>query len=210
MKAHYKITGTALAGVALGALAMMIAGIATALAQDTVRVRGTIERVDGSIYAIKARDGAEIKVTLADNPQVAGVVKASLSDVKQGSFVGVTAMPQADGSQKALEVHIFPEAMRGTGEGHYPWDLQPQSTMTNANIEQVGTAVDGQILTLKYKDGEKKIFVPANTPIVVYVPGDRGDLKPGAKVFIVAVKQPDGTLQGRAWRVGRDGTTPPM
>ncbi len=210
MKAHYKMTGAALAGVALGALAMMIAGIATALAQDTVRVRGTIERVDGSIYAIKARDGAELKVTLADNPQIAGVAKASLSDVKQGSFVGVTAMPQADGSQKALEVHIFPEAMRGTGEGHYPWDLQPQSTMTNANIEQVGTAVDGQILTLKYKDGEKKIFVPANTPIVVYVPGDRGDLKPGAKVFIVAVKQPDGTLQGRAWRVGRDGVTPPM
>jgi len=210
MKAHYKMTGAALAGVALGALAMMIAGIATALAQDTVRVRGTIERVDGSIYAIKARDGAELKVTLADNPQIAGVAKASLSDVKQGSFVGVTAMPQADGSQKALEVHIFPEAMRGTGEGHYPWDLQPQSTMTNANIEQVGTAVDGQILTLKYKDGEKKIFVPANTPIVVYVPGDRGDLKPGAKVFIVAGKQPDGTLQGRAWRVGRDGVTPPM
>src|SRR2546428_371130 len=210
MKANYKMTVAALAGVALGALAMIVSGIATALAQDTVRVRGTIERVDGSVYAIKARDGAELKVTLADNPQIAGVAKASLSDVKQGSFVGVTAMPQADGSQKALEVHIFPEAMRGTGEGHYPWDLQPQSTMTNANIEQVGTAVDGQILTLKYKDGEKKIFVPANTPIVVYVPGDRGDLKPGAKVFIVAVKQPDGTLQGRAWRVGRDGVTPPM
>jgi hypothetical protein len=106
--------------------------------------------------------------------------------------VAVTAMPRADGSQSALEVHIFPEAMRGTGEGHYPWDLRPQSTMTNANVEQVVTAVDGQTLTLKYKDGEKKIFVPANTPIVVYVPGDKSDLKPGAKVFIAAVKQPDG------------------
>jgi hypothetical protein len=210
MKANYKTTVAALAGVALGALATMVAGIATALAQDSVRVRGTIARVDGSIYMVKARDGAELKVTLADNPQIAGVVKASLSDVKQGSFVGVTAMPQADGSQRALEVHIFPEAMRGTGEGHYPWDLRPQSTMTNANVERVVTAVDGQTLTLKYKDGEKKIFVPANAPIVVYVPGDKSDLKPGAKVFIGAIKQPDGTLQGRAWRVGRDGVTPPM
>jgi Domain of unknown function (DUF5666) len=210
MEANYKMTIAALAGVALGALAMMVSGITTALAQDTVRVRGTIERIDGSTYVIKARDGAELKVTLADNPQIAGVVKASLSEIKQGSFVGVTAMPQADGSQRALEVHIFPEAMRGTGEGHYPWDLRPQSTMTNANVEQVVTAVDGQTLTLKYKDGEKKIFVPANTPIVVYVQGDKSDLKPGAKVFIAAIKQPDGTLQGRAWRVGRDGVTPPM
>jgi hypothetical protein len=175
MKANYKMTIVALAGVALGALAMMVSGITTALAQDTVRVRGTIERIDGSTYVVKARDGAELKVTLADNPQIAGVVKASLSEIKQGSFVGVTAMPQADGSQRALEVHIFPEAMRGTGEGHYPWDLRPQSTMTNANVEQVVTAVDGQTLTLKYKDGEKKIFVPANTPIVVYVQGDKSD-----------------------------------
>jgi Domain of unknown function (DUF5666) len=210
MRANRKITVGTLVGVTLGALAIMALGIATVLAQDTVRVRGTIERLDGSNYVIKARDGAELKVALADNPQIAGVVKASLSDIKQGSFVGVTAMPQADGSQRALEVHIFPEAMRGTGEGHYPWDLRPQSTMTNANVEQVVTAVDGPTLTLKYKGGEKKIFVPANTPIVVYAQGDKSELKPGAKVFIVAVKQADGTLQGRAWRVGRDGVTPPM
>src|SRR6266436_3085810 len=210
MEANYRMTVVAVAGVALGALVLMVSGIATALAQDTVRVRGTIERLDGSTYVVKARDGAELKVALADNPQIAGVVKASLSDIKQGSFVGVTAMPQADGSQRALEVHIFPEAMRGTGEGHYPWDLRPQSTMTNANVEQAVTGVDGQTLTLKYKDGEKKIFVPTGTPIVVYVQGDKSDLKPGAKVFIAAIKQPDGTLQGRAWRVGRDGVTPPM
>jgi hypothetical protein len=119
-------------------------------------------------------------------------------------------MPQPDGSLNAVEVHIFPESMRGTGEGHYPWDLQPQSTMTNANVEQVVSAVDGRTLTLKYKDGEKKITVLANAPIVTYVPGDKSDIKPGAKVFIVAVKQADGTLQGRAWRIGRDGLTPPM
>ena len=135
MKAHYKMRVAALASMILGALAMMPSVIATALAQDTVRVRGTIERIDGSTYMVKARDGAELKVTLAGNPQIAGVVKASLSDIKQGSFVGVTAMPRADGSQSALEVHIFPEALRGTGEGHYPWDLRPQSTMTNANVE---------------------------------------------------------------------------
>jgi Domain of unknown function (DUF5666) len=193
-------------------LATPAAWVEPAGAQDAppLRVRGTIERVDGAVYIVKARDGAELKITVAEKPQIAGIVKASLSDIKQGSFVGVTAMPQADGSLSALEVHIFPEAMRGTGEGHYPWDLQPKSTMTNANVEDVVSAVDGRTLTLKYKDGEKKILVPANIPIVRYVPGDTNDLKPGAKVFIIAVKQPDGTLQGRAWRVGRDGVTPPM
>jgi hypothetical protein len=210
MKTNYKMTVAALGVIALGALTMMVSGITTTLAQDMVRVRGTIERIDGSIYVIKARDGAELKVALADNPVIAGVVEASLSEIKQGSFVGVTAMPQADGSQSALEVHIFPEAMRGTGEGHYPWDLRPSSTMTNANVEQIVTSVDGRTLTLKYKDGEKTISVPVNTPIVTYMQGDKRDLKPGAKVFIAAVRQPDGTLQGRTWRVGRNGVTPPM
>lgn len=202
-----------LATVGLAAvLAMPAAWVEPGAAQDAppVRVRGTIEGVDGAVYTVKTRDGAELKITLVEKPQIAGIVKASLSDIKQGSFVGVTAMPQADGSLTAVEVHIFPEAMRGTGEGHYPWDLQPKSTMTNANVDDVVSTVDGQTLTLKYKDGEKKILVLATTPIVTYVPGDKNDLKPGAKVFIVAVKQPDGTLQGRAWRVGRDGLTPPM
>ena len=208
MKANHKIMA-ALAGIALGALTIIVAGDA-AQAQDTVRVRGTIVSIDGATYVIKARDGAELKVALADNAQIAAVVKASLADIKQGLFVGVTAMPQVDGSLSALEVHIFPEAMRGTGEGHYSWDLRPKSTMTNANVDQVVTAVDGQTLTLKYKDGEKKIFVAADTPIVAYVRGDINDLKPSAKVFIAAVNQPDGTLQGRAWRIGRDGVTPPM
>jgi hypothetical protein len=207
MRANRKMT---LAALAFSSLAIMLPGVGTGFAQNMVRVRGTIDHIDGSTYLVKARDGAELKVALGENPQIAGVVKASLSDIKQGSFVGVTAMPRGDGSQSALEVHIFPEAMRGTGEGHYPWDLRPQITMTNANVEEVVTAVDGQTQTLKYKDGEKKIFVPANAPIVAYVPGDKSDLKPGAKVFIAAIKQSDGTLQSRAWRVGRDGVTPPM
>jgi Domain of unknown function (DUF5666) len=195
---------------ALVAAPLIWAEVAAAQEPPPVRIRGTIERVDGAVYVVKARDGAELKVTVADNPQIAGIIKASLSDIKQNSFVGVTAMPQADGSLSAVEVHIFPESMRGTGEGHYPWDLQPKSTMTNANVEEVVSAVDGRTLTLKYKDGEKKIAVPVSAPIVTYVPGDKSDIKPGAKVFIVAVKQADGTLVGRAWRVGRDGVTPPM
>lgn len=194
----------------IGLASILAASLAQAQESPPVRIRGTIERVDGAIYVIKARDGAELKITLADNAQIAGIIKASLADIKQNSFVGVTAMPQPDGSLNAVEVHIFPESMRGTGEGHYPWDLQPQSTMTNANVEQVVSAVDGRTLTLKYKDGEKKITVSANAPIVAYVPGDKNDIKPGAKVFIVAVKQADGTYQGRAWRIGRDGLTPPM
>jgi hypothetical protein len=191
-------------------LAAIVAAAPMAWAQDAppIRVRGTIERVEGPVYVIKARDGAELKVTVAAKPSIATLVKASLADIKQGSFVGVTSMPKADGSLSALEVHIFPEAMRGTGEGHYPWDLRPQSTMTNANVEQVGATVDGRTLMLKYKDGQKNIFVPADTPIVIYELGDRADLKPGVKVFVVAVKQPDGTLEGRAWRVGRNDAAP--
>jgi hypothetical protein len=194
----------------IGFVVVLAAPVTWAQQPPPMRIRGTIERVDGSVYIIKARDGAELKLPLSDKPQIAGVAKASLSDIKQGSFVGVTAMPQADGTQRALEVHIFPEAMRGTGEGHYPWDLNPQSTMTNANVEQIAASADGRTLTLKYKDGEKKIFVPADAPIVAYVPGDKNDLKVGAKVFIIAVKHPDGTFEGRAWRVGLDGLTPPM
>jgi hypothetical protein len=200
-------------GIGLAALLaapLVCAQFAWAQEPPPVRIRGTIERIEGATCLVKARDGAELKLTVADNAQIAGVIKASLTDVKPNSFVGVTAMPQPDGGLHAVEVHIFPESMRGTGEGHYPWDLQPQSTMTNANVEQVVSAVDGRTLTLKYKDGEKKIIVPASAPIVTYVPGDKSDIKPGAKVFIVAVKQADGTLQGRAWRIGRDGLTPPM
>ena len=185
-----------------------------AIAQDTVRVRGTIERIEGQTFVVRSREGAELKVVLADNGLVVALEKASISDIKPGSFVGVTGMPQADGSQKAIEVHIFPEAMRGTGEGHYPWDLRPQSTMTNAsvvNIEQTVTEVDGRVLSVKYKDGDKKIIVPANAAIVNYVPSDKSELKPGVKIFISAAKKlPDGTLQAPRFIFGKDGLSPPM
>src|SRR6516165_563758 len=178
--------------------------------EPPVRVRGTIERVDGDVYVVKARGGTELKVKLAENAVVVALIKASLTDIKQGSYVGVSGMPQPDGSQKALEVHIFPETMRGVGDGHRGHDLQPSSTMTNGNVEQTAASKEGQMLTLKYKDGEKKIVVPADAPIVVYVPGEKSELKPGASIFIAAaVKQPDGTLQAARVNVGR-GVAPPM
>src|SRR5947207_5625976 len=148
----------------LAAAALLAAAVPVASAQDQpVRVRGTIDRVEGDVYSSKARGGAELKVKLPDNVMVVSLIKATLADIKQGSYVGVSGMPQADGSQKALEVHIFPEAMRGVGDGHRGWDLQPSSTMTNGNVEQTVAGTDGQSLTIKYKDGEKKFTVPADT-----------------------------------------------
>jgi hypothetical protein len=155
-----------------------------------------------------ARDGSELK---ADNAMIVALVKASVADIKPGSFVGITGMPQPDGSQRAVEVHISPETMRGTGEGHYGWDLRPQSTMTNGNVEESVAGTDGQALRIKYKDGEKKIIVTPETDIVVYMPGDKSELKPGTKMFIAAArKQPDGTLVAPRVNVGRGGIAPPM
>jgi hypothetical protein len=192
-------------------LGLFTCAIASAAAQDTVRVRGTIERVDGVNLIVKTRSGTDVTVSLADNALIVAIVKASLADIKPGSFVGVTGTPQPDGSQRAVEVHIFPEAMRGTGEGHYPWDLTAGSTMTNGNVDDTVTAVDGQTLTISYKNGQQKIVVPPEATIVTYMPGDRGELQPGAKIFIAAAKKlPDGTLQAPRVNYGKDGLTPPM
>jgi len=196
--------------VGAAGLALMLT-VSSAQAQQPVRVRGTIEKADGGTLLVKTREGNEVTVKLTDNAQVNGVAKAALADIKQNSFIGITAMPQADGTQKAIEVHIFPEARRGAGEGHRPWDLLPQSTMTNANVEVLVTGVEGPMLTMKYKDGEKKIMVPNDVPIVLFVNGSRDDLKPGAKIFIAAgTKNADGTIETSGVNVGRDGLTPPM
>ena len=183
----------------------------TALDQETVRVRGTIERVDGAAYVVKTRDGQVVKVTLGDKPLFVAMVRASMADIKPGMFVGSTAMPDGDSGLKAVEVHIFPEAMRGTGEGHRPWDLKPQATMTNANVEAVVAGVSGQKLTVKYKGGEKTLLVTPETVVVSYAPGDAGEVKPGTGIFIAAaVKKPDGTLQTPRITYGRAGLVPPM
>ncbi len=184
---------------------------ATAASAQPMRVRATIERVEGSTLFVKTRDGEAQTVKLADNGTVVGLEARSLADIKPGDFVGSAAVPMVGGGLRALEVHIFPESMRGTGEGHRPYDAAAEGTMTNATVSETVAHVDGRILTLKYKDGEKAITVPAETPIVIYVPGDRSELKPGAKIYIPnATKQPDGTLQTARISVGRNGLTPPM
>jgi hypothetical protein len=196
---------------ALTVAAAFAATAALAQAPDTVRVRGTIESVDGSNLTVKARDGAELKIKLADNAAIRTVVAKTVADVKQGEFVGITAMPQPDGTQKAVEIHIFPEAARGTGEGHRPWDLMPGSTMTNANIDSEVAISDGKKLVLKYKDGDKTFIVPDNIKVVMFAPGSAADVKPDAKIFIVAAKKlPDGTLEAPAATVSSAGVDPPM
>jgi Domain of unknown function (DUF5666) len=182
----------------------------SAFAQETARVRGSVERFDGNTLYVKARDGADLKIALADKPVFTAIVKASLADVKPGTYVGATAMPGPEGGLRAVEVHIFPEAMRGTGEGHYPWDLQPESMMTNATVATVASASDGQTLKLDYKDGTQTIHVKPGTPVVTFAPGQQSDAKPGAKVFIGAMKAADGTLTAQRLNVGKDGMTPPM
>jgi hypothetical protein len=190
-------------------IAAMLA--APALAQETMRVRGAIERIDGSTLYVKTRDGADLKIALADKPVFTAIIPATLADLKPGTYVGSAAMPGPDGSLSAVEVHIFPEAMRGTGEGHRPWDGGAQATMTNANVETAVAGVDGQMLTLKYKDGEKKLLVTPKTAIVSFAPGDRAEVRPGTKIFIAAAqKQPDGSLLATRISYGRDGLMPPM
>jgi hypothetical protein len=198
--------------MAASAVVVMLAGsIAVAQTPAPLRVRGTIDSVNGSTLNVTTRDGSKKVIKLADNAVVGGVAKASLSDVKQGGFVGITAMPQPDGTQKAVEIHIFPEAARGTGEGHRPWDLMPNSTMTNATIDSEVAISDGQKLVLKYKDGEKTFIVPANVTVVSFVPATAADLKPGAKIFVVAgAEQPDGSIAAPRINVGLNGITPPM
>ena len=194
------------------ALAVLLVGSAAWAQQPpTVRIRGTIEAVDGSLLTVKSREGTEMKVRVADNAAVFGVARAALSEIKQGSYIGVSAMPEPDGTQKALAVHIFPENQRGAAEGFRPWDLKPNSTMTNATVAETVEGTDGRNILVKYKEGEKKVVVPPGTPIVTFLVGDKSELKPGAKIIIFgAVKKDDGMLEANRVNVGRDGITPPM
>ena len=188
--------------------------VTAASAQQTQRVRGTIEKVDGNTLLIKGPDGAPVTLKLADNAVVVGVLKATVADIKEGSYIGSGALPQPDGTQKAVEVHIFAESQRGTGDGHRGnWDGTPYGagvgTMTNGAVGQSVSSVDGPVVTVKYKEGEKKIIVGPNVPIVRYEVGDKSELKPGAAVSIVAAtKKPDGTFGAARINVGRNGVVP--
>ena len=181
-----------------------------ASAQVPVRVRGAIVRLSGQTLTVMSRDNSTVEVRLADNYSVTGVVKAALEDIKPGVFVGAAALPQGDGTFRAQEVLIFPESARGTGEGHYPWDLSPDSTMTNATVDTMVERVEGPMLTLKHKGGSVKVAVPTDVPIVTFAPGDKAMLQPGAHVFIPAQQHANGSVTAARVLVGKDGLVPPM
>jgi Domain of unknown function (DUF5666) len=201
-----RMTRAVLAGAALAAA--LAASSALAQQQQTVRLRGPIEAVDGSALTVNAGEAGNVTVKLTENAAVYGVVKATLADIKPGAFIGVGAAPQADGSQRAIQVTIFAEPLRGTGEGHRPWD-RPNTTMTNATVDTTVAGVDGQVVVVKYKDGEKKLIVGPDAVIRAYVVGSRDELKPGVKIAITAAtKKPDGTFEATRINVGRDGIVP--
>jgi hypothetical protein len=177
----------------------------------TTRIRGTIEVVDGSVLTVKTREGDDVKVRMTDNVAIVGVAKISMSDVKEGAYIGVSTMPQPDGTEKAISVHIIPESERGAFEGVRPWDVRANSSMTNATVAETVKGTDGQNITIKYKDGEKKVVVPPDTPIVRFVAGDKSEVKAGNHIIIFrAVKKEDGMLETNRINVGRDGLTPAM
>lgn len=178
--------------------------------QPMQRIRGDIVAVDGLNVQVRTRSGETLAVKLADNYSVNAVVKIDISKIVPGSFVGTATMPQPDGTQAAIEVLLLPEARRGSGEGHYPWDLQPGSMMTNATVADIVTVDQTRRMTLRYKDGEKVVLVPPTAPIVTFEPGDRSMVKAGAHVIIGATRQPDGSLAASALSVGKDGLVPPM
>jgi hypothetical protein len=201
---------TRVAAAFLGGAIFAALTLSTASAQQpqTVRLSGTVEKLEGDLLTVKSTDGASLKITLKSPVEVVGVVKASVADIKPGSYIGSGAMPQADGTQKAVEVHIFAESQRGTGDGHRPW-TQPGSTMTNGAVGDAVAGVDGPVVTVKYKGGEKKIVVGPDTPIVRYEVGDKSELKPGTKIRISnAAKKPDGTFEAARISVGRGDVTP--
>ncbi len=197
------------AAVIAAGLGLVVAS--AAWAQQPGRIRGQIDKADGPMLTLKTRDGGTLNVKLADDARVAALVKASLADIKQDSFIGIAGMPEADGSIKAFSVHIFLPAQRGVvPERHGPWDAKPGSTMTNAVVGQMVTAKDGETLTVKYKDGEKKVIVGPDTAITAVAPGNKDELKPGAQIIIMASdKQPDGSVVAKTVYVGR-GVTPAM
>ena len=189
-------------------LALTCAG-AWAQQPPAVRVSGTVESFDGHVLAVKTEKLGAVKIDLADKTAVFGVTKATLADLKPGAYIGVGAMPQPDGSQRAVQVTVFAESQRGVGEGHRPWDARPNSTMTNGTVGETVAAVDGPMLTVKYKGGEKKIVVPPDVRILAYSVGDKSEFKPGAHVAVLrAVKKPDGSLAADRVNVGRGDVVP--
>jgi hypothetical protein len=203
-----KMTRLGVAGLAV----MVTASVVWAQQAPPVRIRGEITKVEGNTLSIKSRTGENLTVKLAEPMRVSAMVKSSLADIKEGTFIGVSAMPMPDGTQKAYAIHIFLETQKGVVADRFDptWDNRPGATMTNANVATTVSGKDGQDLLVKYKDGEKKVFVADNTPVVTFVPGDKSDLKAGAKVIAFMKQLPDGSFETNRVSVGRDGLTPPM
>jgi hypothetical protein len=191
-------------------LLLIVSSAALAQAPELVRIRGVVEKLDGNMMTVKAGNGQAMNVKLADNYGVMGVARASVSDVQSGKYIGTTTVGERNGALVALEIHIFPEAMRGTGEGHRDWDLRPNSKMTNAAVADISNVGSDRVMTVKYKDGEKKILVPENTVVVAFQPTEKSSLKPGAHIFAITQKQPDGSLTAARVNVGLNGQVPPM
>ena len=198
----------AVAGLLIAAVSAL--ALAQAPANPPVRIRGTVEKIDGQMLTVKATNGQSMTVKLADNYVVMGIAKASVADVASGKFIGTTTVGERDGGLVALEIHIFPENMRGTGEGHYDWDLRPASKMTNANVANVKAMGKERLLTVQYKGGEKQILVPENAVVVSFTPAEKSELKPGANVFVNSQRQADGSLTAPRVNVGLNGLVPPM
>jgi hypothetical protein len=201
---------SAIGGAVAFAAFLGVAGLRPAQAADNVRVRGTVASLEGSTLTVKTREGPTSALALKPGWKVTGVAAASLGDVKPGDFVGIASLPTASGGDGAIEVLIFPPAMKGTGEGSYPWDLKPKSAMTNGTVLNAVKDVDGRTLTVSYKGQEKKISVPDGVPIVTFSPATEADLKPGATVFVPAQRGEDGSLVTGFVVVGTNGVDPPM
>ena len=206
-----------LAAVLLAGTTAVTAIAQTPPAAPPTRVRGTIAALDGNTLSVKSRDGQTMEIMLKDPVAVASVKKVELSEIGPNTFIGTATKTGADGKMTALEVLVFPEAMRGTGEGFYPWDLEPGSMMTNGTVKGAVTASSGRELTVTFKDksdppkeGSNTVYVPPGTPIVTFAPASRDDLKPGAPVFLIAMKTPEGKLMAARVTVGKDGVAPPM
>ncbi|MCA0031830.1 hypothetical protein [Mesorhizobium sp. B263B2A] len=195
----------------LGTISMLSgAGVAAARAADALRVRGTVVSFEPSLLTVKTRQGETSAIKLNAGWKVSGVASASIKDIKQGDFLGIASVSKADSGSGALEVVVFPAALKGTGEGDRPWDLQPNSRMTNGTVADV-TDINGRAVTLTYDNGQtKKISIPDSTPVVTFAPATPTDLKPGATVFVTAQREANGTLSSSRVVVGNKGVVPPM
>ncbi len=208
MKKH--LPSVTMASVAFCCVALLLAAVGTALAgEPPPRTRGTIERLDGDTLTLATRGGQKATFKVTPETKIVGAIDAQLGAIKPDTYIGTSAAPQSDGTLKAIEVHVFPESMRGTGDGHYPWDLEGANTMTNGAVGAL-TGTSGRTMTVKYQGGERKVVVPEGTPVVAFEPADRSIVKPGARALIIAPKGADGTQTAVFLVVGENGVNPPM